>query len=131
MEALGSKRKPKRSPFVGCLVVLLAAVGITVALFLGTDQLCRSDINRRLPFYPDAALVSAEHNGIRLRATGTTTLVFSTPDDPEIVREWYRQLTLQQLNENKARGLADIQRSAEPNPEGQGTLIYYATECGI
>jgi hypothetical protein len=127
MDALGSKRRKS----LGCFTMFLIAIGIAATAFLGSDQLCSMDIRRRLPNYPSAVVVKSEHNGIRLQAMGKSTLVFSTPDDPETVAQWYRQLTLEQLKKNRYSGLAAISRWSEANPDGQGTLIYYLTECGL
>ena len=49
----------------------------------------------------------------------------------EIVVEWYRKLNLEQLDKNIYNGLASISRWVEKNPEGEGTLIHYVTECGL
>lgn len=104
-----------------CFIILMVA---------GTDQWCRYDINKRLPYYPGAELVSQEKDMVRYRAAGTTKLVFHTSDSPETVAEWYRALTIEQLEKGIFRGLADIQRSHESDPAG-GTLIYYRTACAI
>lgn len=127
MDALGYKR---RKP-AGCFSFLLIALAIPALFFLGSDQLCSYDIGRRLPYYPEATLISSDHNGIRLRGLGTTRMVFATPDDYETVAAWYRALNLEQLDKGIFNGLAAINRWAEPDPEGAGTLIYYVTECGL
>lgn len=121
----------KLSPWLGFVLVAGAAVIFVAALILGADVWCRSDINGRLPFYPGATLLSAEHDFLRLRAVGETTMTFSTDDSPEVVREWFRQLNLDLLERAKLRGLADIDRRFEANPEGEGTLIYYRSRCGL
>jgi hypothetical protein len=127
MDALGHKR---RKPS-GCLSFVLIALGFPLIFFFGSDQVCRFDINRRLPNYPNATLVTAEHNGLRLKALGTTEMVFSTSDDYETVAQWYRNLNLEQLDKGIFNGMATINRWVEQNPEGNGTLIYYVTECGL
>jgi hypothetical protein len=130
MDALGRQRN-KRSPLVGCLVVTLVVVLFVVALVFGSDQYCRYEINQRLPFYPGATVLSSEYNGLRVRATGASQMSFSTPDDIETVREWFRQLNLERAKREGPQGLASVNYALEPNPEGEGTLIYYSTECGI
>lgn len=104
-----------------CFVFLMAA---------GTDQLCRSDIHKRLPFYPNAELVKQEKDLVRYRAAGNTMMVFYTSDDSETVAAWYRALNLEQLEKGIFRGLADIQRRHESDPAG-GTRIYYRTACAV
>jgi hypothetical protein len=130
METLGSKRN-KRSPLMGCLVVAIVVVLFVVALVVGSDQYCRYEINQRLPIYPGARLVSEEYNGLRVRATGASQMVFSTPDNPETVNEWYRQLNLERVKREGPQGLASVNYMVEANAEGEGSVIYYSTECGI
>lgn len=130
MDALGRGRN-KRSPLVGCLVVTLVVVLFIVALVFGSDQYCRYEINQRLPIYPESTLVSQEFNGLRPRATGASQVVVSTPDDPETVTEWYRQLNLERVKREGPQGLASVNYVVEANPEGEGSVIYYRTECGI
>jgi hypothetical protein len=127
MDVLGSKRRKS----LGCFTMFLIAVGIAAAAFLGSDQLCRMDIRRRLPQYPGSVLINSENNGIRAQAMGKSTLTFSTPDEPETVAQWYRELTLTQLRKNSYGGIASLARWHEANPEGPGTLIYYVSECGL
>jgi hypothetical protein len=130
MDTLGRQRQ-KRSPLVGCLVVTLVTVLFVVALVFGSDQYCRYEINQRLPIYPGATIVSQEFNGLRVRATGASQMVVSTPDSSETVQEWYRQLNLERVKREGPQGLASVNYVLEPNSEGQGTLIYYNSECGI
>jgi hypothetical protein len=130
MDALGSKRN-KRSPLVGCLVIAAIVVLFIAALVFGSDQYCRYEINQRLPIYPGSTVLSSNYNGLRGRATGSSQMVVSTPDSPETVREWYRQLNLERVKKEGPRGLASVSYLIEPNTEGEGSVIYYSTECGI
>jgi hypothetical protein len=130
MQTLGSKRN-KRSPLVGCVVVPIVTVLFIVALVVGSDQYCRYEINQRLPIYPSATLVSQEFNGLRARATGSSQMVFSTPDSPEMVKEFYRNLNLERVKKEGPQGIATVNFFVEPNPQGEGSIISYATECGI
>ena len=120
----------RQSPWVSLGVVALAALGIVAVAILGADQLCRNDIARRLPLYPNATLRSAEHDFLRVRAAGRTEMSFATPDDVEAVRDWSRKVTLSLLEREQMRGLADVSRRFEIDPAG-GTLIFDATRCGL
>lgn len=113
-------------------LLFLFAVGVAVIalIFLGTDSLCRYDISRRLPPYPNAQLISSKTDSFRLMALGETELVYQTSDSTDDVAEWYRQLNLEQLKKGIFRGLANVNRYHEANPEG-GTRIYYQSSCGI
>ena len=120
----------KPSPWASFGVVALVALGIVAAAVLSADQLCRNDIARRLPPYPNATLRSAEHDFLRVRAAGRTAMSFATPDDVEAVRDWNREVTLSLLERERLRGLADVSRRFEVDPAG-GTLIFDTTRCGL
>ena len=121
----------KRPPHLRSLLSLFV-IGIvaTLLIFAGADSLCRYDISRRLPYYPNAKLISSETDSFRLRALGNSLMVFETTDDQETVAVWYRQLTLEQLDKGIMRGLADIRRFYETSDRGT-TVIYYQTSCGL
>ena len=121
----------RQSAWGSLVVVALAALGFAAAALISVDVTCRRDIARRLPLYPGASLESSEHDFLRVRAAGQSNQVFATPDTPETVGEWYRQLNLDLLEREQMRGLADVSRRYEADPVGSGTLIYYATRCGL
>jgi hypothetical protein len=121
----------KTSKGFGFALTAIGAALTLVAMGLGADQLCRYDIDRRLPYYPGAELVKLENDFLRPRAIGKTTMIFLSPDDLETVASWYRELNLDLLNRGLFHGLSSINRWYEANPTGKGTMIYYVTECGI
>lgn len=122
-------KKPSR--WLGFLQVACAALIFVVLFVLASDQLCRRDIEGRLPLYPGATVVEAEHDFLRLRALGATRMTLATPDAFATVREWHRQLNLRLLEQGRMRGLADVARRFEPDPDGAGTLIFYSSRCGL
>jgi hypothetical protein len=130
MQTLGSKRN-KRSPLVGFILLPVVVVLFIAALVFGSDQYCRYEINQRLPIYPGATLVSQEFNGLRVRATGSSQMVYTTPDDAEKVREFYRELNLERVQREGPTGIATVNFFVEPNSQAEGSVIAYATECGI
>jgi hypothetical protein len=130
MQTLGSKRN-RRSPLVGCITIPVIVVVFIAALVFGSDQYCRYEINQRLPVYPGATLMSQEFNGLRVRATGSSQMVYSTPDSVETVKEFYRQLNLERAKEEGPQGIATVNFLVESDPQGEGSVISYATECGI
>ena len=115
----------------GFLLTAVGAILALLAIVLGADQLCRFDINRRLPFYPRAEILRLEYDFLRPRAIGKTEMVFTTPDDLETVAAWYRKLNLDLLDKDLFHGLSSINRWYEANPKGSGSMIYYVTECGM
>ncbi len=130
METLGNRRN-KRSSLLGCVTVPVVVVLFVLALVFGSDQYCRYEINQRLPIYPGATLVSQEFNGLRARATGASQMVFATPDSADTVREFYRELNFKRVQEERPQGISTVNFQVEPDPQGDGSLISYMTECGI
>jgi hypothetical protein len=126
MYTIGQKRK---SSSLGCL--WLAGIGFAAVLLIifTADQICAWDIRRRLPQYPGAVRISAEHNFVRVHAMGASETVFFTEDAPETVRSWLQELNLTLLAEGRFQGIAAVDRRAEP--DGSGTRIYYTSRCGI
>lgn len=104
-------------------------VFVLFTLFMGVDQLCLNDARRRLPIYPGAVLVQENHNGLRLRGIGNTLMVFSTPDDQETVEAWYQELQVELLKERRQQGISNLSNWYAPMENGQGTLIYYLSQC--
>lgn len=122
--------RQKKYGFGSFAFLFLLSLAFLGSLVAGADQLCRNDINKRLPNYPNSELISQEKDLIRYRAAGISRMVFHSEDDPEAVALWFRELNLEQLDQGILRGFADIRRTHEPDPKG-GTTIYYQTSCAI
>ncbi len=112
---------------------ILAMLAFTIICFLGmgatVDVVCHNSITPWLPFYPNARIVTQEHNFIRPHALGLSLTMLSTPDDLETVQQFYRENIISLLQKETARGLAATDWRAEENPDG-GTLIRLYSECG-
>lgn len=125
-----------RQTIFSSLVILLAIMLCSIVSVLGLDAVCHSEIERVLPLYPQAELVSQQHDFLRPRGMGHTYVVLATTDQPTLVRQWYRDVrfSLSRSTENSERnlspnGLATVSyRVSEDNVTGQ-TLIYLVSEC--
>jgi hypothetical protein len=126
-----------RQTIFSILVILLAIMLCSIVSFLTIDELCHSEIERTLPLYPHAELVSQQNEFLRPRAMGRTYLVLATTDLAADVSQWYRdnrlKLTSHDQNESgrnlSPNGLAAVSyRVAQDNVTGQ-TLIYLVSEC--
>lgn len=112
----------------GFLIFPLFIVGLLGVGFLGVDQMCINDAERRLPFYPGALKVSEQSNGLRVRGVGNSLVVLETEDSPEEVEAWYEAHNLELLNEGKTRGVNTVSRWLEPTARG-ATQIFYLSQC--
>lgn len=114
--------------------VLLIMVGSTVACMgvfvFSLDEVCRANIAMRQPLYPNAEVMTTEYSLFRPRAMGITRLTLATADDPETVRQWFRDVTMDLLQREQFRGIASLNYQVHENPEGEGSLINLYSECG-
>jgi len=125
-----------RQTIFSSLVILLAILLCSIVSVLSLDAVCHSEIERVLPLYPQAELVSQQHDFLRPRAMGHTYTVLTTHDLPADVRLWYRSGRFKlekEMDENNRNlspnGLATVSyRVAEDDITGQ-TLIYLVSEC--
>ena len=126
-----------RQTIFSILVILLAIMLCSIMSVLAIDELCHTEIERTLPLYPDAELVSQQNEFLRPRAMGRTYLVLATTDLAADVSQWYRdnRLKLATYGQEESgrnlspHGLASVSyRVAEDNVTGQ-TLIYLVSEC--
>ena len=135
-----AKRKSSiRRTLFGTLMIIVGVVICSVSAFIGVDVACRSDIDKWMPIYPEAELVSTDSAGfIRIRASGITEQIYYTDDSPVDVRGWYtdyrREITQGQFNGGNAEtamggSMATTQRQIMEDPDSDGTLIRYYSEC--
>lgn len=90
-----------------------------------------SDVNTWAPYYPNAEVVSQDYDFIVPRTMGTGATIMVSPDDVETVKQYYRDLTIENLQGNKQRGLAATDWQVEENPDGEGSQIILSSVCGI
>lgn len=120
----------RHSPFRSIIVLLVASLLFMGTLVLSVDEICRTDIARRQPFYPDAEMVQQDYNFLRPHAVGTTSTTLYTTDDEETVRQWMRDVTLDLLRREAFHGLATVIWDTQPDPATDGTFIQLYSECG-
>ena len=113
--------------FVMMILLALACMGTLVFV---SDQICSSNIEEWIPYYPGATVVSEEHDFLRLRAMGVSHVVLATSDDPETVKQFYRDTTIRLMRAEETRGWASTNWRVDPNPDGSGSLITLDSECG-
>jgi hypothetical protein len=112
-------------------VLLLGLAFACIAMLLiSVDYVCNSNIEQWAPYYPDATVISVEHDFIRARGIGTSRVTLASADDAETVRQFYRDNTLALMQTEQTRGLASTHWNVEENPEGSGSIITLYSECG-
>ena len=105
-------------------------LGCFATLVLVVDEVCRLNIEQRIPYYPDARVVSVDYDFIRLRALGVSRVVLSSPEDPETVRQFYRDNTIRLMQAEESRGLAGTDWNVQPDEDGGGSIIILSSVCG-
>lgn len=125
----GPKNRKRHWFFWDYIALPLFIFGFLGSLFLGLDQLCVNDANRRLPRYPGAQRLEAKYNGLRLRGVGNSLEISATADSLETVEAWYRNHALSLLKVAQVRGVNTLTHWFEVRDEGTGTKIYYLSQC--
>lgn len=127
-----------RGTLVSVFFIMVGIVACSITLVIGIDISCRVDINHWLPVYPEAELVESDYDRVffRPRATGITSEIYYTSDDPVAVRRWYgdyrREITRNtETGDRVARGLATTNYTISDNREGAGTFIRLNSECAF
>jgi hypothetical protein len=133
-ENLGCLRKT----LTGCLMIIIGIFICSVVSVAGIDVMCHNDIEHKLPFYPQAEIISQESGFFRPRAMGVSTVLLTSSDSAQDVRKWYSdyrlELEKQSYDERTGRrvapgGLATVSFSVEENPDTGKTLITLMSDC--
>ena len=122
-------RPISRKAFLAAVVIL--GVGVLLcggAIIFAIDQSCVSDAAAWIPPYPNASVVSEEHNFIRPFGIGSTTMTLHSPDAPTVVGDWYNNLRSGLARQQDYRGFAAMRWSISQADDG-GTDITLSSEC--
>lgn len=120
------KKRKRRS---GLIVVPIIIVSILAILFLGVDQMCINDANRRMPYYPNATQIEESHNGLRTRGAGNTLEIVETSDTLDVVEAWYNAHLTTLLKNSKQLGINNLRHWFEESSNSDGTKIFYLSQC--
>jgi hypothetical protein len=118
-----------RRTIIALLVISAAIVICVVGTFTVIDSRCSADIARWLPLYPNARIVEEDYN-FRRRATGITTMVLESPDEPNVVMHWYYEQRFAEADKDPNRGLATTSFTVESGAGDTGSTIYLYSRCG-
>lgn len=133
-ENLGCLRKT----IVGSLAIMIGIILCSVVTVAGIDVACHSDIEHKLPLYPQGVVLEETSGFLRPRAMGRSTITMTTDDSVETVRKWYSdyrlELDKQAYDETTRRrtapqGLANVSFSVDDDPETGQTIIYLMSDC--
>jgi hypothetical protein len=127
-----------RKTLTGCLFIMIGIVLCGVITVAGIDVACKSDIENKLPLYPQGVVVSEESGFLRPRGMGRSTIVMTTSDSAKDVRKWYSdyrlELEKQAYDEatgrrNVPQGLANVSFTVDEDAETGQTLVYLMSDC--
>ena len=115
---------------LGGLILVSIFVGISFVLAVAfLDSQCHTQITRWLPLYPDAEIVSLEHDFFRPQAMGRTVMVLRSPDDAITTRRWYADVWETEADRDPNRGLAIVNFQVNADPDGEGSLVVLTSSC--
>lgn len=118
-----------RGTLIGLAVVSLSVVVLFGLVVLGLDADCHADIQRWLPLYPDAEVVSVEHDFFRAQAMGRTVMILRSPDDVLTTRRWYVDVWDREADIDPNRGLAIVNFQVNADPDSDGSLVILSSSC--
>jgi len=119
-------------PFLKWMFLLLLLIFACFGIFLATvDRLCHASIEKWAPYYPNAVVISADHNYLYPRAIGDSRVVLSSDDDVETVKQFYRDLMISLLQAEETHGLAATNWRVEADPENNGSIIILYSSCAV
>lgn len=98
---------------------------------VAADLQCSSDIDTWVPLYPNGETVTVEYDFVRPRALGETVWIQSSTDDIEVIKQFYRDNNIANLDAGRTRGLAATEWRVEPDPETNTNHIILFSSCGI
>jgi hypothetical protein len=120
----------------GCWFSMLIIVGLILlcggVTTLVVDWTCYSNIAPRLPSYPNAKVVSEEHNLLRPFGMGMTQIILFTPDDIDTVRSWYGRAigeAAKNFIQNRTGSMGEASWDLDTPPDGKGTQITLYSRC--
>ena len=93
------------------------------------DVTCNGSIEIWLPLYPDAEVVSVQHNFIRPRALGSSLMILRTDATADQIEDFYRQNIDTLINQGTPRGMGSTDFQVEPDQDSGGSLILLFTRC--
>ncbi len=114
------------------LILVSGAVLFIALVLLLADLKCNYDIEDwwAVP-YPGAETVNVEHKDwFRPRSIGETRWLLHSDDDEETVKQWYRDLTMQVLEEKRTRGIAHSDYRVTAAESGGSDILLLST-CAL
>jgi hypothetical protein len=126
-----------RQTVIGILVITVGVMLCSVLSVAGIDIVCHNDIERILPLYPGAEIVSEQSGFFRPRAMGLSVVVLTSTDAVADVRKWYLDHHLSvirgTMDENGQRispsNIATITTQVDEDQETGLTRITLESEC--
>ena len=125
----------------GCRRMLIGTVIVAVAMMLCigvttivVDGACYSDMEGRLPIYPNATIKLQQHNFFRQFGMGESVMILHSDVAVEVVRNWYSSTVGGAVYEDVQRGtirhMGRTNWTVGPDEGDVGSQIILYARCG-
>ncbi len=123
-----------RRTLVGTLAVMLAIVLCVSVTLVGVDRTCVSDMEPRLPIYPNTTIKLQQHNFLTQFGMGESVMILHSDDPVEVVRDWYSKtvgaIVYADVQKGTIRHMGRTNWTVDEAPEGSGSQIILYGYCG-
>ncbi|MBE0689033.1 MAG: hypothetical protein IH587_02780 [Anaerolineae bacterium] len=124
------------SPAFGCLIIGLLTIGCLGSISILLDQACHGTLNRRLPIYPGAEVVTERHSFFTAFGVGETYMQLYSADAPDTVQPWYGRevgtyLRDAAINNDPLLRLGSGQWRVRRDDSGEGSEITLYGTCVV
>lgn len=123
-----------RRMFLGTLIVgiaMLLCIGVTTIV---VDGACYSDMEGRLPIYPNATIKVQQHNFFRQFGMGESVMILHSDDPSATVRDWYSrtvgEVVYADVQQGTIRHMGRTNWTVGPDEAGTGSQIILYGRCG-
>ena len=119
---------------VGTLVIIVAIVLCISVTLVGVDRTCVSDMEPRLPIYPNTTVKLQQHNFLTQFGMGESVMILHSDDPVEVVRDWYSKtvgaIVYADVQKGNIRHMGRTNWTVDEAPEGKGSQIILYGYCG-
>jgi hypothetical protein len=120
------RRSPRGCLMTMVIIVLGTFVCLGIIVFT-TNTVCQQNAQLWIPPYPNSQVVAENKTFLTAFGVGITQVTLSSPDEPDVVREWYLQ-TRRSNDANPTNLLATMNYRINDGENGGSSISLYS-EC--